>query len=63
MKIQNIIESDIVVIYGVYRQEINAESFANDIMGYWDFSIRPRYLRSILEYRGHNVRTKARDYV
>ena len=32
MKIQNIIESDLMTIYGLHTQEIDAESFANDIM-------------------------------
>ncbi|PRD45529.1 hypothetical protein [Sphingobacterium haloxyli] len=29
MTIRNIIESDLVTIYGLYTHEINAESFAN----------------------------------
>lgn len=34
-KIQNIIASDLIAIYGFYSHEIDAESFANEIMDWW----------------------------
>lgn len=35
MKIQNIVKSDFVTIYGFFDHEIDVESFANDIMNWW----------------------------
>lgn len=35
-KIQDIITSDLVTIYGFYNYEIDVESFANEIMHWWE---------------------------
>lgn len=34
-KIQNIIASDLVAIYGFYRHEIDTRSFAQEVMDWW----------------------------